>query len=208
MTDYIGALAADQILRPNESLVSPNGRYRLIYQSDGNLVVYLGEVPLWATDTEGKPVGHAVMQGDGNFVVYGHDGKAVIFNTGTAGTPGARIEMQDDANVVVYGPPPTNTILWARKIRPLLQLQAIRDRGLFVEIRGYGFTPQSLVSLDYRLDARQDDGPITHSNGSVELMSDEGGSLTLRVPISPVGLTGAAVAGVDRSTGVEAAAEM
>jgi cell wall-associated NlpC family hydrolase len=43
----------------------------------------------------------AVMQGDGNFVVYATGGGA-IWSTGTQGNPGARLAMQTDGNLVVY----------------------------------------------------------------------------------------------------------
>jgi len=44
---------------------------------------------------------HAIMQTDGNFVVYGSTGSA-IFSTGTAGTNGVIVRVQDDGNFVVY----------------------------------------------------------------------------------------------------------
>lgn len=53
--------------------------YKLVYQQDGNLVLYhiKGDYPkvVWATDTAGKPAGRVRMQEDGNFVMYGPDGK-------------------------------------------------------------------------------------------------------------------------------------
>lgn len=54
-------------LRVDESLVSTDGRYLLLYQRDGNLVLYdQGRGgPLWAIDTAGTDPGHALMQ-DGN----------------------------------------------------------------------------------------------------------------------------------------------
>jgi hypothetical protein len=72
-------------------------------QSDGNLVVYLNESvrrALWATNTAGNPGAYAVMQGDGNFVVYSSSG-AALWNSGTQNHPGAYVVLQDDANLVV-----------------------------------------------------------------------------------------------------------
>ena len=43
----------------------------------------------------------AVMQGDGNFVVYAPGGRPV-WHTQTFGNPGARLVMQGDGNLVVY----------------------------------------------------------------------------------------------------------
>ncbi|HEX7166703.1 MAG TPA: hypothetical protein VF230_06960 [Acidimicrobiales bacterium] len=53
---------------------------------------------------------HAVMQGDGNFVLY-QNGVGALWSTGTQNNPGARIVMQGDGNLVVYR---TNgTAAWA-----------------------------------------------------------------------------------------------
>ena len=81
-------------------------------QSDGNLVLYrtMFGLPLFATNTNGKPVDRAVMQGDGNFVLYAPDGTP-HWATGTWGHPGARIVLQDDGNLVVYSS--SNQPLWA-----------------------------------------------------------------------------------------------
>ena len=56
----------------------------------------------------------AVMQADGNFVVY-REGGTAVFATRTSG-PGARLVMQADGNVVIYnayGAP-----LWATRTGP------------------------------------------------------------------------------------------
>ncbi len=89
-------------LLPGESLASTSGRYRLLYQSDGNRVLYddVEEIQLWTTNTAGTGAGQAVMQGDGNFVVYDAQGIATWF-TGTGGNANARLRLQDDGNVVV-----------------------------------------------------------------------------------------------------------
>jgi hypothetical protein len=105
-------LSARQIVvaRPKRS---PNGRYRLALQLDGNLVLYDDElgVALWSAGTNGNTVGQAVMQGDGNFVIY-DAGSVAIWSTETAGNPGARLAVQDDGNLVVYRA--DGTALWAR----------------------------------------------------------------------------------------------
>lgn len=52
---------------------------RLVYQEDGNLVLYRGQVQLpryalWSSRTHGQLRGHLSLQGDGNIVIYGGDG--------------------------------------------------------------------------------------------------------------------------------------
>ena len=100
-------------LLPGESLTSTNGRYRLLYQPDGILVLYddVDEVALWATDTAGTSAGQAVMQSDGNFVVYDAQGIA-RWSTGTGGNANARLLLQDDGNLVVYST--DDDVLWDR----------------------------------------------------------------------------------------------
>jgi len=92
-------------LLPGDSLTSASGRYWLVYQGDGNVVLYdlATGVALWWTGTVGEIPGQAVMQGDGNFVVYNEAGSAVWWSA-TEGYAGARLFVQDDANVVVYTP--------------------------------------------------------------------------------------------------------
>ena len=92
-------------LLAGESLTSADGRYELAYQTDGNLVLYDGAtgVALWWTGTVSAAPGEAVMQGDGNFVVYNADGTPVWWS-GTAGYDNAEVIVQGDANVVVYAP--------------------------------------------------------------------------------------------------------
>jgi hypothetical protein len=97
-----GVLDPDDALYPGEALSSPDGRFILLYQGDGNLVLYdPGGAPLWASQTSGTAPGVLVMQGDGNLVLYdGND--SPVWHTGTHGFPGARLQVQDDGNVVVY----------------------------------------------------------------------------------------------------------
>jgi len=95
-------LAGGQSLDPGKVLVSSDGRFRLAYQGDGNLVLYRWDgVPLWASKTSGTSPGRAAMQGDGNFVVYNGSGTPV-WSSATAGNPGAYLKVQNDGNVVVY----------------------------------------------------------------------------------------------------------
>lgn len=65
----------------------------------GRLVLYKGPTVLWSTNTSTGQ--RAVMQGDGNMVLYTATNQAV-WNTGTYGNAGARLVVQNDGNVVVY----------------------------------------------------------------------------------------------------------
>ena len=96
------SLASGESLLPGQFLISPNYGYQLIYQPDGNLVLYRGDgTALWSSGTSGHTPGHAIMQTDGNFVIYDSGGN-VQFSIGTFGNPGATLALQTDGNVVIY----------------------------------------------------------------------------------------------------------
>lgn len=95
-------LVAGEKLLPGQEIRSADGRFRLTLQTDGNLVLYgpKGKA-LWSTRTNGKPVTMAVMQDDGNFVLY--NGGTAVWHTRTHGNPGARLVVDDAGNVVIRG---------------------------------------------------------------------------------------------------------
>lgn len=93
-------------------LTSSGGGYKLVMQTDGNLVEYtVGGKPLWASETGGHPGAWAVQQTDANLVVYSATGAPLwaSYPTLTSGT--SQLCVQDDANVVTYSP--TGRALWA-----------------------------------------------------------------------------------------------
>lgn len=104
-----GILHPGFVLGPGNVVLSPNGRYALIYQHDGNLVLYDSQAREpngswqvhWASHTPFGCPGHVIMQPDGNLVVYGGLGH-VGFATGTHGKPNAWAAVQDDGNFVIY----------------------------------------------------------------------------------------------------------
>ena len=97
------SLSADQSLTANQRLVSDDGRYQLIMQSDGNLVLYSPYRALWWTGTNGRGATRAVMQHDGNLVLYDAQSRAVWY-TRTDGNSNAGLALQSDGNLVVYNP--------------------------------------------------------------------------------------------------------
>ena len=128
-------LRPHQALAPDQALQSANGRVVLSYQSDGNLVLYFDGQPKWDSHTAGRPPGQAVMQGDGNFVVYDRDGTPA-WSTGTAGHEGATVIVQDDGNCVLYhnGQPlmATNT-LTGSQAQPLTATQPVVPEPVVIE---------------------------------------------------------------------------
>lgn len=98
-----GILASGATLANGQSVTSCDGRFTLVIQGDGNLVLYQAGVgALWANFVFGS--GHTLsMQGDGNLVVYNNVGQAP-WHTSTHGNNGSFLAVQNDGNVVVYTP--------------------------------------------------------------------------------------------------------
>lgn len=89
-------------------------------QSDGNLVLTDydpsrgGNVAYWASNTTSAEItlqwgtaadtvgSWAILQNDGNFVVYSPDGGAALWQSHTAGADVLMLIVQDDGNVVLY----------------------------------------------------------------------------------------------------------
>jgi subtilisin family serine protease len=88
-------------LQAGQSIRSNRGNHRLVMQTDGNLVHYQGNKPLWHSATGGNPGAFAVLQHDGNFVIYHNS--VPLWYTDTWGTSANQLVMQDDANIVLYG---------------------------------------------------------------------------------------------------------
>ncbi|MDI3292101.1 matrixin family metalloprotease [Polyangium sp. 15x6] len=98
-----GWLSSGQGLGAEQSVWSCDGRFQLKFQGDGNLVLYQGGSALWASGTNGKGGDRAIMQEDGNLVIYKSSGQPV-WATGTAGSSNyyANLAVQNDGNVVIY----------------------------------------------------------------------------------------------------------
>ena len=96
----VSAFNINTILHVNEMIHSPDGRFSLVMQPDGNLVLYGPTGALWSTGTGGT-ANVADMQMDGNFVVYNSAGSP-LWNSSTAGNPASYLALQSDGNLVLY----------------------------------------------------------------------------------------------------------
>ena len=133
------SLSGGQALLPGQFLISPNYGYQLIYQTDGNLVLYRGDgTALWGSGTSGHTPGRAEMQTDGNFVIY-DSGGVPQFATDTGGNPGAILFLQSDGNAVIAnaGNPIFATGTASGFEIPTVQWQVSTDGGAnFTDIDG------------------------------------------------------------------------
>jgi len=100
-----GIHGAGEKLNAGERWSSADGRVFLLLQGDGNLVLYgpsgSSTLPLWSTQTYGDDV-WAVMQHDGNFVVYDGDSTALWNSESWTGDSGSTVKVQDDGKLVIY----------------------------------------------------------------------------------------------------------
>jgi hypothetical protein len=92
------------ILYPDDYVESEDGSIRLLYQQDGNLVIYDVTTdpwtPLWATGTTNDSLGYVIMQDDGNLVLY-DENDSPLWATGTDGNSGAYMVLTDTGDLLV-----------------------------------------------------------------------------------------------------------
>jgi hypothetical protein len=105
----LDALTNSQQLTAGKSISSNNGRYTLIMQGDGNLVLYSPSRAVWASNTDGKAGNRVIMQGDGNLVLYSPS--RAVWASNTDGKGASALVLQDDGNLVIYKP--NGTATWA-----------------------------------------------------------------------------------------------
>lgn len=91
-------------LYPGEFLV--NGQFKLIAQTDGNIVLYKGTAPIWESRTMGAGINFFTMQNDGNVVAYDKNGTAYWSNKGDRFKQIGpfTLVLNDDGNLTVRTP--------------------------------------------------------------------------------------------------------
>ncbi|MHB1843424.1 MAG: GH25 family lysozyme [Deltaproteobacteria bacterium] len=111
-----GALPVGDGLGPTDQVASCDGRFILVMQKDGNVVLYEHGTALWSTGTASKGGYLFVMQGDGNLVLYSSTG-CPLWASNTAGNAGASLAVQDDGNLVIYSN--AGKALWSSGTGPI-----------------------------------------------------------------------------------------
>jgi hypothetical protein len=104
-----GALLPGATLAAGQTLNSPSGAYQLTMQSGGNLVLHQGATEVWSSGTN-SPGSHAVIQSDGNLVVYSNASQA-LWASNSDGNPGAYLVLTDHGKVAVIST--DGATLWA-----------------------------------------------------------------------------------------------
>jgi hypothetical protein len=104
------SLKTGQTLGVGARLASSNGKYELVMQSNGNLVLFgRGKTVIWSTGT-GTAGSVLLNQQDGNLVVVTPDDKPV-WAAMTQGHDDTVLTLQNDGNLVIYEP--VQHALWA-----------------------------------------------------------------------------------------------
>ena len=86
---------------PGQSIYTADRRFRLILQSDGNLVLYSPTQALWSSGTDGRQTAFLALQSDGNLVLYDRSARA-LWHSHTDGFGLMRLIIQSDGNLVLY----------------------------------------------------------------------------------------------------------
>jgi len=95
-------IASETRFNAGDYIKSPDSRYTLVMQDDGNLVMYSADgAPIWNSGTAGRPGSYTMVQNDGNLVVYS-SGNSALWWTGTWSKGASTLKMQNDGNLVLY----------------------------------------------------------------------------------------------------------
>lgn len=93
-------LRSGETLVPFQRLTSADGRFTFVFQADGNIVLYFGTTPLWASTTMNGRGLSLRMESGGNLVLY-DAANAVVWSSGTGGNAGAKLVLRNDGNAVI-----------------------------------------------------------------------------------------------------------
>ncbi|MFZ6781341.1 DUF4214 domain-containing protein [Undibacterium sp. Ji83W] len=150
---YMGSMNAGQNLLEGQALYSANGRFQLVMQADGNLVMYdrqqgNASAPglIWQSGTH-APSGSTglAVQTDGNLVIY-HAG-APLWQSSTSGS-GMVLRLRDDGNLVLTNA--SQQIVWqtATIIAPSTANADVRES--YAQYNAFGKVTDSVDAADKR----------------------------------------------------------
>ena len=106
-------LGPGEVLTLGQGIVSPNGRTKLRFDHDGDLVLYRDGLATWSSRTSGTGADRVVMHANGELALYGPlaYGPQPVWRSNSGGFPGAVLSVRDDGGVVVRGE--DTPILWS-----------------------------------------------------------------------------------------------
>jgi hypothetical protein len=125
-----GTLQAGEGLNAGGGLYSCNGRFELVQATNGDLLLWQldnGPTLIWQRNFGLNGGSYAIMQGDGNFVVYPGPGITAAWATNTVGFPGARLVVHNDGDIVVYDA--SGILRWTSNTSPYAYTPYVFDNG-------------------------------------------------------------------------------
>ena len=97
--DTMGKMQSVQMLK-GSSLKSPNGKYLLTLQYDGNFVLYCGFKAMWSIEKTSKEVEAMHFESNRNLVIRKKDYSA-FWQSGAKRSKATLLHVQDDGNVAI-----------------------------------------------------------------------------------------------------------
>ena len=193
------SLASGNDLWPGQELVSTNGAYRGVLQGDGNFGIYGPSGVVWASMTSGSRA-RVSVQSDGN---VGFFSSSRVLATGTGGTgPGNHLVMQGDGNLGLWSS--AGNALWSSRYgRTPTTPQVVTTNG-FTWVDG-----TLIVNKSYSLPSWYNPGLLPETSNAFAAMQAEarqyGLSLFIRSGFRSYSTQASLYAGYVRAQGVAAA---
>lgn len=101
LLSYVNTTLPVAKMLPGQQLQTADRRFRLAFQTDGNVVLYSPNRATWSSRTHNKKSAYLILQKDGNLVLYDKNYK-VLWKTNTANKGGKNLILQQDGNLVLY----------------------------------------------------------------------------------------------------------
>ncbi len=98
---YVNTILQPGKLLRGQWLETADRRFKMVLQSDGNLVLYSPTKAVWSTLTNGSTAAYLAMQQDGNLVLYDANDRP-LWQSATNDRGISALALQQDGNLVVY----------------------------------------------------------------------------------------------------------
>lgn len=99
-------------MKAGQYLKSPDGNYQALMQPDGNFVVYRADGTVIWHTSTGGQAGASLLFQNDNNLVV-YKGSTAVWHAATTGLPGSYVTMQNDGNLVMY--PTSGAATWSSK---------------------------------------------------------------------------------------------
>ncbi len=157
-------LGVNELLKAGQYLLSDDTNTALYMSPAGNLVLMNNMLAVWSSGTSGNPGSYAVLQSDGNFVVYSKNNQP-LWSSGVLTTTQGNtlsLKLQSDANLVLLQ---SGIARWSTKTNTVQDQLSVVNTAI---IQGGMMLPgQSIQTADRtRTLVLQSDGNLVLYNAS------------------------------------------